>query len=338
MNALRRPAPLLSFALLATAVLAAEALAARQVAGAPAPGVLAAAIVFDLAVALPLAFWWLVLRGRAPALRVVPVVVLGLMAARLLLPAAHRGPLADLHLLLIPLEVAAVGLVLRGVVRSLRAAPGGADVVERIEAASRAAIPVPAAARAVAYEIAVFYLALFSWRARPHTPAGAAAFTTYRKSGYPGLVFAVVVASVGEGVAVHLLAAQWSHALAWALSFFSAYGAVWMLGDLQGVRLRPLLVTPEALHVRTGLRWEARIPWAEIESVEARGRAPFPPRAPGHLRATPMGEPGFVVTLRAPVDVRGPYGITRTVTKIGVAVDDARGFEAAVRERIGGVR
>jgi hypothetical protein len=329
MNALRRPAPVLPFALLAAAVLAVEAWAARQVAGSPAPGVLAAAIVFDLGVALPLAYGWFVVRGRAPALRVLPAVALGLLAARLLLPAAHRGALAELHLVLIPLEVAAVAMVARGVYRSLRAAAG--DPVERIREAARAVVPVRAAADAVAFEMTLLYLALFSWRARPHVPAGAAAFSGHRRSGYAGLVFAAIVASAGEALAVHLLAARWSPALAWTLTALSAYSVVWLLGDLQAVRLRPMLADADALTVRVGLRWEARIPWSDVQAVEPRGRTPFPRRAPGHLRATAMGEPTHVVVLRTPLRVRGPYGIMREATRIGVAVDDAVAFEERVR-------
>lgn len=333
MNALRQRSPLLPFALLAAAVYGVELVAAGRIEGSPTPGVLAAAIVFDLAVALPAASWWMFVRGRAPAARMAPVVALSLAGAWMVLPAEQR---ASAPLLIIPLEVAAVGLVVRAIVRSLRSGEHGGDAVDRISAAARAALPYRAAADAVAYEISLVYLALLSWRARPAIPASARAFSAHRRSGYAGLVFAVCVASVLEGIGVHLLAAQWSPAAAWILTALSAYGAVWMVGDLQAVRLRPTLMSADGLHVRVGLRWDASVAWSEIESVEPRGRAPFPRRAPGHLRATPVGEPGFIVTFRHPTRVRGPYGITRTVTMLGIAADDPRGFAAAAREHLGG--
>ena len=323
MNALRQRSPLLPFALLAAAVYAAEIVAAQHIAGSPAPGVLAAAVVFDLAVALPAAYWWFFLRGRGATLRVVPVIALSLAGAWAVLPPGHRGIIDSARFLLVPLEVAAVGLVLRGIVRSLSR---GGDMVERIGEAARAALPHRAAADAVAYEITLFYLALLSWRARPHVPAGAAAFSTHRRSGYAGLVLAVVIMSAVEGTIVHLLAARWSVTAAWILTALSIYGVVWMLGDLQAIRLRPTLVQDDTLHVRVGLRWDVRLRWADVEAVEPRGAAPFPRRAPGHLRATPMGEPNVVVTLRHPVRVRGPYGISRTVTRLGVAVDEQASF------------
>ena len=334
MNALRQRSPLLPFALVAAAVYAVELAAAGQIEGSPSPRVLAAAIVFDLAVALPAAYWWFFVRGRAPLARMAPVVALSLAGAWLVLPAEQRGMIGAARFLIIPLEVAMVGLVVRAIVRSLRSGARDGDAIDRISAAARAALPYRAAADAVAYEITLFYLALLSWRARPSIPAGAAAFSTHRRSGYAGLVFAVCVASVVEGVGVHLLAAQWSVVAAWILSALSAYGMVWMIGDLQAIRLRPTLVTADALHVRVGLRWDVCIPWSEIESVEPRGRTSFPRRAPGHLRATPMGEPAFVVTLRQPTRVRGPYGITRTVSTLGIAVDDAREFAAALERHL----
>jgi hypothetical protein len=323
MNALRQRSPLLPFALLAAAVYAVEIVAAQHIAGSPVPGALAAAVVFDLAVALPAAYWWFFLRGRGSALRLVPVIALSLAGAWAVLPPEHRGIIGSARFILIPLEVAAVGLVLRGIVRSLSR---GGDLVERIGDAARAAIPHRAAANAVAYEITLFYLALLSWRARPHVPAGAAAFSTHRRSGYAGLVFAVVIMSAVEGTVVHLLAARWSVAAAWTLTALTIYGVVWMVGDLQAIRLRPTLVEDDALHVRVGLRWDVRLRWSEIEAVEPRGAAPFPGREPGHLRATPMGEPTIVLTLRHPVRVRGPYGISRSVTRLGIAVDDPASF------------
>lgn len=334
MAALRDRSSLVIFALLASAVYATEVLAVRLALSRVArPDLLAAAVAFDLVVVVPAAYWWLCVRARAPAWRVLPVVAASLAGAALVLPAGHDGVVRAVRWLAAPAELVVVWLVARRALRALRDPTAADDVVERLRGAARGALPHRAVAEAVAYEMALLWFALGSWRVR--APEGADTFSTHRRSGYGGIVFALALGSAGEAVAVHLLVAPESEAMAWTLTALSLYGMVWLAGDWRAVRLRPLRVDAEGLHVRVGLRWSVVVPWAEVASVEPRGRGALPDGAAGGwLRATPVGEPRLVVELRSPVEARGPYGITRRVRRIGVAVDDEARFLGAVAEHL----
>ncbi len=165
---------------------------------------------------------------------------------------------------------------------------------------------------------------------------GAREFSVHRAGGYGAVVGAVLLAVLVEGVAVHVLVGQWSPVGAWVLTGLGAYSAVWVLGDYHAMRHRPLRIEPDRLVIRLGLRWEATIGFESIEAVTPVRQAP--PKKPGTLVATALGQPRYLVRLRRPVEARGPYGWRRRVTKIAFGVDDAERFEAAVREDFGAWR
>jgi hypothetical protein len=334
MNAIRRNSSLLSFALLVTAVYATEILTVRlAIPRSSSPGLLAAAVAFDLVVVVPGAYWFMRLRGRRPAARVMPVFLLSLMGAAAVLPATYRGMVPLVRLVAAPAELVLMGMIVLRARQAFRSAPAaGADAAERIREAAIAALPYRAAAEIIAYELSLMYYALLGWRARPSVDGGT--FGYHVKSGYGGIVFALAAATVVEGSAVHLLVHGSSALAAWILSGISAYGLLWLLGDYQAVRLRPMVAGDDALRLRVGLRWSATVPWSVIAALKDAGRAPLPKRAPGWLRMTVIGQPKLVLELRRPVEARGPYGITRRVERIGLTVDDAVRFRAEVERRL----
>lgn len=331
MTALRDRSRLMLFGLLATAVYGVEVLAAHTaLPRSSSPGLLAAAIAFDLLVAVPALYWWLCVRGRATAWRVMPILLLGLAGAASVLPVGYDGIFSALRLLAVPAELVVLGLVARRVVRSLRGPAAPDDVPARLRHAAREVLPARAVADAVAFEMALLWFALAGgWRRAAEDEA---AFSYHRRSGYGGVLFALGVASLVEMVAVHLLVARWSAGWAWGLTGLGAYGVLWMTGDYQAVRLRPVRADADALRVRAGLRWSVEVPWHEVAAVEPRGRRTLA-REAGYLRAALLGEPRLVLELRRPVVAHGPYGLTREVTRIGLSVDDEPRFLRAVEAR-----
>lgn len=87
---------------------------------------------------------------------------------------------------------------------------------------------------------------------------------------------------------------------------------------------------------RTGLgvRLSLRIPFDRIEGV-AGSRLPHPARdTPGYLRAALMGDPQILVRLKTPLRAEGLYGKERTITLVGLRVDDPGVLIAELRRRI----
>jgi hypothetical protein len=292
------------------------------------PDVVATAVMVDVTVVVPLLFAVLVRRPGSWA-GILPVFLVSLLGARLIVPASSRAVLPVLRLLAVPAELATVLLGVWRVRRMLNGLAAEGDVVARLERAFGAAVPYPRFARMLAYELSVIYYGLFSWRDRPAVGPGRT-FSYHRAGGYGAIAFALLMVSACEIVGTHVMVSLASPAAAWLLTALGLYGVVWILGDCQALRLRPLMVGADGLVVRLGLRWSVSIPRDAIAEISPAPKPPRARRAPGHLHAALLSPPQWQVTLREPLVASGPYGITKRVTTVALAADDRAGLRQAL--------
>jgi hypothetical protein len=293
------------------------------------------AVTLDLVIVIPGLHYLLLVRGRGlPAISLIPVFRLSLAAAGYILPTDQR----ELYDLLAPLARPAE-LVMAGYVlyrfhlgwRSLRAADT-ADVLDRHRIGVRAMLPptVPSidrAAAAIAFEAALVWFATRSWRSRPQLPAGATAFTGHQRSGYAGVMVALLLVLTVEVVAVHLLVSLWSPTAAWILTGLGIYGAVWLVGDLQAVRLRPSWVDDEWLCTRVGLRWALTVPLSDVKRVRLLASGETVEDA---LRLSLPNARRVLIELHVPATAVGMYGFQKTAAAIELGVDDPEEFLLAL--------
>jgi hypothetical protein len=282
-------------------------------------------VTFDLCITIPLLYYALVVRTRraAPA-TLVPLFVVCMLVARMVVPPAHRAFLGDLALLRFPLAIATITLLATRVRRGIAAAANETDVLQRVERICREAFAGDRIARSITTEVAAVYLGLFGWRLPEPAPSGVPSTTFHRRSGWGSIVACILVMFAAEGIGVHLFVQRWSHRGAWILTILDIWGFVWLIGDYHAFRVRPLLVTDDAIQLRFGFRWTATIPRDNVLSVErlAPGADEKLRRTRTYLRLAIFDEPEYLITLREPVRVHGIAGITRTVTSIGIFPDD----------------
>ena len=303
--------PQLLFLLLAALVLAAESAALVSRAMVRHPQGVRAAVIFDLCV-VPAALWWaLVVRRGLARPRTIARMVLASVALCALLFGR------EVRLLALPLELALIWVAVASVRRALKAR-GETDAATALRTGLSGALGDSPLARAVATELAIFWYALFSWGRR--APAG---FTAYKRAGWIALYAAILMACAAEAIPLHFLFRRWGP-LAAALSVaVHAYTALWLIGDLRALVLRPIRVEGGDLLLRLGLRWEADIPLGRIASVE-RG-------APGPgMKLGVLGTPNLLVRLREPATLHGLFGIVRRSDALLLQVDEPEALEAAV--------
>jgi hypothetical protein len=303
--------PQLVFVLLLGGVLAAESAALASRGMVQHPQTIRAAVIFDLCV-VPAGLWWalIVRRGLARPRTIARVVVLSIALCAVLFG-------REVRLLAIPLELGLVYLAVISVRRAVLAR-SASDAAAALRLGIADALGESAVARAVATELAIVWYALFSWGRS--APSG---FTAYKRAGWIAIYVAILLACVAEAIPLHFLFRRWGP-LAAALSVVvHAYTALWLIGDLRALVLRPIRIESSALLLRLGLRWEADIPLAEIASV-SRG-----PAGPG-LRLGVLGSPNLVVKLRRPWTLHGPFGIRKTSDTLLLQVDDPDALAAAL--------
>lgn len=303
------------FVLAASAVIAVCALIVRSRMFAMHPEVAAWGVTFDLTITIPLLYWFFVVRaGKAPALTLAPLFVLCTLLSSFVLPHPRPPFLRDLWRFGVPLAelalVAAIALRLRrargrNAIRELLGDTRIADVVES--------------------ELLVLYYALFAWRKKPEEVDGRA-ITFHQRSGWAAILAAILLLIAAEGIGMHLLLSQWSPAAAWAWTALDVWGALWLLGDWNALRLRRSYLGSGTLHIRMGLRWNVSIPFDAIASVE-RLQGEWK-RRKDVLKVAMLEEPEWLITLREPVAVRGLAGIRKEVRAIALLPDQPEVMEA----------
>jgi hypothetical protein len=278
----------------------------------------------DIAITVPALYFWLVVRpGVQPAVTMLPVCLLALLRAAYAAPGGEwMRPAAGAGA-----ELAVAGYLVIRIRRGLRGAGPDEDIMQRMRLAAREVLRAPALAEIAVSELATFYYAFFSWRAKPHVPAGAQAFSIHRRSGV-ALLFGLF-AGVGliETAVVHLVIAKWSVVAAWVLTGLSVYGSVWLMAVARSFSLRPVLLTADELEIRSGLMVTVRVPLTRITEVRAGG-------FDGALKLPPAATPNVLVRFSEPVFTAGMYGIRRRISQVALAMDDPGAFTSALKAHL----
>jgi hypothetical protein len=330
-----RSAALPLFALATLGVYAAAFAVAARLGTSPDPTLLAAALAVDLVVLVPLLYVGLVVRARgASPITVAPVMVFSLVGAYWILPEAHEGVLGWLEVGVALVEAAALTWIVlrfRAVVRAYRQS-GEADLLARLREAFASAFGPGLAAEAFAAEVAVPLYAL----GRGVESRDATTFGYRSRSGYAAVFAAIGLAGAVELGLGHLLLLHYvGPAAAWIHLALSVYGTLWLVADLRAMRARPIRLSADRLLVRCGLRWTAEVPVSLIAEVRRLTKGSYA-GTEGFRDLTPLSRARYSVVLREPVTVRGPLGITREATRLGLDVDDRQRFEARLAEVVGG--
>lgn len=307
-----RTAPL-RFLLASSFVAAVCALLVRTQMFAAHPDIAAWGITFDLTITIPLLYWFFVVRAKkAPVMTLAPVFVVCTLAASALVPRAHQQFLRDLGRFAVPLaELALLGAI----VHRLRTRRGENPI--------RALLGDTRIADVVESELSIVYYAFAGWRQQP-APVEGRAITFHERAGWGTILAGLLLLIAAEGIGMHLLLAQWTPAAAWTWTFLDVWGAIWLLGDYQALRLRRSFLTEDALHIRFGLRWTVTVPLASIVSIEDAHDW----RRKDVLKVAILEDPRYVITLREPLVARGLAGLRKEIRAIALLPDDDEAISA----------
>jgi len=300
---------------------------------------LTAVVMFDLVVAVPLAWWVFVLR-HAPGSgrRVLPIVLASLAGAALVVPADGRTMVSYARVAVVPIELIALVAAVRTIARAASTARTSADLAERIDEALTRALGdhiaahlVAAKATAVAYAMlgarrgAVARVAMTSMK----SPAAGALFTL-ETARAPALTWGLSLVTLIESLVVHALPGAAHPVVAWTTSAIGGYAVLWLVGQDRATSARAISIEPDHLVLHAGLRLTARVAWSLVASAEVVSWDARPARASGYLDATRPVDPNIVIGFRAPVVITGAFGVRRSVRRVGLCVDDPEGLRAAI--------
>ncbi len=288
----------------------------------------------DLILVVPLLVYAMGVRRLGwPVTTPLPVCLLGLLLAKTLFPAARDGVLADLHWLIVPLELGLIAFILWRTytlmqqVRTVHRQSLGKTHLDLRKTLEQSAVEILGPGRLagiMASELAVFAYAL--GRRQP-PPNADHAFTVHRRSGIGLLMGGALIATAAEIVPVHWLLHHFvGAAAAWILTAFSVYGGFWLVGHWRAVQTRPIEMEDDGLTLRQGLIWDLHIPWSRVASLRRVPATEGPVQ--GALRMTVAGLPSHCLQLTSPCVARGPYGLQKSVEHVTFFVDETARFDA----------
>ena len=343
-RALVREHPRRLFASLALLALLVELAVVQSAGFARRPGLIGTAVTLDLVVLVPALWAWLgVRRGGAPGWSLVPVVVASTAATALLLPPSGEVLLDKLLKVAPLLELAVLAwlaLRARRVLAACRAS-STPDALARFREGITHVFGDHPGFRVLADELSM--LRYLTVPPADRLPGDARSFSYHRTSGWGAVVAALTLAVAAEATAVHALVSGWSPTAAWILTALSIYSGLWLISDWRATRHRPLLVDGDQLWLRAGLRWTAAVPVSRVVSSERVQRWRNDGAGEGEtasdlrLDLPVLGGVDLVLTFDGPLEVHGPFGLTRRVDRVGVVVDDVDGLTTALG-RPGGAR
>lgn len=326
------------------AVVAAIVVAARSAAlVAPAtrhPLWVTAGATFDLTLTASLVIWWMLRAEFSWSRRAFVTLFLAcVMLAGLVLPAGQETALRAMHLALVPLELVLLIYLARRIARAKRtvairrANAKPLDVRDTILAGVAVAVGTGRFAEILTDEITVLYYALALHPASRATTspttgyshrtiAGDDNLTYHRRAAYGGVIFALILISLAEIPALHLLIRSWSERIAWIATALSAYGMLWLVADWRASRSLPVRVEDGTLRIRFGLRWRLDVELDNIVALRDPTAAERATKRGVDLRlALPLSR-WKVLELRRPVRAKGIYGLRRTVRTLGLGLDE----------------
>ena len=155
-------------------------------------------------------------------------------------------------------------------------------------------------------------------------------FRCKEASGYGLFGFIIGLLAVCEGVPLHF--ALWGrHPAGGLLLFIANLATLWLaITMIRSARSGAIFVDEEFVRLRIGSICRADIPRRDIVCCRRISPGTLIPRSRTYLKAVVLNDPQYLIELSRPATAKSLYGLSREVTRIGIAVDDKDAFAAAL--------
>ncbi len=295
---------------------------------------LTAAIALDFVVVLPLLVYFLVYRAHKKSIAsILPLALAGYLILLVMLPEQSGGILEIVKYTLIPLELLYLGLVSYRLIGAFRR--GRLLESHPIDAISKGADEAfghSKASRLLAHELTVLYYALFSWRKSAGHSGRFSSFTYHESSGGLLILLILVKILLLEGIAFHFLLMQWMPLAAWLLTLSNVYVLLLLIADYRAMRLSPIVLTPERLMLRYGLKLRVSLPLEQIDCIRQATAGELSKEQLKKAVAPPTTEPNIAIHMKHPVTVTRMFGMQESVECIHLYIDEPGRFEELCRD------
>lgn len=302
--------------------------------------------LLDLAIVAPLLILAMTRKKGFTLKRFITFMVIGLVAARFIIPSEYFEPFKFIPYAAIGLEglivLAEIGLLfllvkhLPSILRELKQESNSGLfafptlVKERVS--SHPLISV------VAAESLMFYYAFASWKRKP--PTGEAFFSLHQKTSLLAFNIMLIHAIVIETIGIHWWLHEKSMILSIVLLVLNVYSVIYFIADVQTVRLNPLTMKENRMQVSLGLGKRMEIPYDAIDKIEL-----FEEAAQCNLKSKGLVEfiardleeakPNCVLHFKEPLKATLFMGMEKTYEMAAIRLDEPDRFREVLEKKLG---
>ncbi|WP_252501881.1 beta-carotene 15,15'-monooxygenase [Sporosarcina sp. Marseille-Q4943] len=302
--------------------------------------------MLDLAIVAPVLIVAMTRKKGFTLKRFFTFMVIGLVAARFVIPGEYFEPFKFIPYVAIGFEglllLAELGLLfllakhLPTIMKEVRSTNAGplfafpAHVKNNVSTHPFVSI--------ITAESLMFYYAFASWKRKP--PAGETMFTLHQKTSMIAFYVMLIHAIVIETIGIH----WWLHGKSMILSIvllvLNIYSVIYVIADIQTVRLNPLAMRENRMHISLGLGKRMEIPYDAIEQIEwGDGADRYPLKAAGAIEfiAKDMEEskPNCILYFKEPLKATLFMGVEREFRSTAIRLDEPERFRHALEKKLG---
>jgi len=184
-------------------------------------------------------------------------------------------------------------------------------------------------------EIKVMYYSIGVLFRKPSLPQDSY-YTYHRHSQIKPIVIVFIIIITLEAVGLHFLLSMWNDIIAWIALVLNAYAILYLIALSNSFRYLPNLLHNDRLHIRLGIQCDISIPLHSIQSIDKAKEIGLGEKQPkdlyiAHLR---FDTPQFHIQLKEPINVKGSYGISKTISAIVLRVDEPQSFLDHLKHRM----
>ncbi|MED3053672.1 hypothetical protein P4280_08380 [Bacillus thuringiensis] len=304
--------------------------------------------LLDCMFVIPIITYFFIIRKRYSLTYIVPVVIAGYIFARFIIPSDYLQDFSYVSYIIVAGEIAFVCLELFLLYKIVRKLP---TIIKKykeykseyssfsyaIDAAFDATMKRNKLIDIIVTECKLIYYAFLSWREK--VPEGEYVYSYHKKTGAIGVYIMIIHATLIESIGFHYLLHQWNPVIAWILLILNVYAMIYFIAEIQAMRKNPLIVTEEQVIIQIGLGKKIVIPFTQIDNIAFyKDELLMAKEGKQVLAATVMEfikEPAtFEITLKEPVKAQLLYGLSKTVSRVHLNVDEERKFYDAVKEKL----
>ncbi|MFC9448284.1 hypothetical protein ACFTSE_19055 [Bacillus cereus] len=304
--------------------------------------------LLDCMFVIPIITYFFIIRKRYSLTYIFPVVIAGYIFARFIIPSDYLQAFSFVSYIIVAGEITFLGLELFLLYKIVRVLP---EIIKRykeyrreyssfsyaIDAAFDATMKRGKLVDVILTECKLIYYAFLSWRVK--VPTGESVYSYHKKTGAIGVYIMIIHATVIESIGFHYLLHQWNPVIAWILLILNVYAMIYFMAEIQAMRKNPIIIKEEQMIIQIGLGKKIVMPFTKIDNIAFyKGDLLTAKEGKEVLDATVMEfmkEPAtFEITLKEPVKAQLLYGLSKTVSRVHLNVDEERKFYDAVKEKL----